>query len=436
MDRQEAGNDTAARQPRINRPDRSQVDPNPKNIDDLIPHDHPARLVWELVQELDMTLLYQEIKAVEGHAGRPAIDPRILVGLWIYATIEGIASARRLAVLCYRDDVFKWLRGGVNVNYHTLSDFRTAQSEWLEDQVVEVVAVLLKEGLINLNQVGQDGMRVRASAGSGSFKRKEKLEEFLQQAQQQWERLEEEFAASPGELSAGERAAQKRAADERVKRLERAKEERKKVEASREARKKGDGANARASTTDPEARRMKMGDGGYRPAYNVQFATTLDTLVIVGVDVINAGSDGGQMDPMVQRIEMQQGQLPDEYYTDGGFSTKDDIDNVSQRGPTVYTPVKETKKKSERGEDPFVPQRGDLPNVAQWRARMGTEEAKEKYKQRVKCEFPNAVCRNHGLHQFLVRGLAKVKAVALWHALAHNLLRLVALRAERAVGVA
>ncbi len=229
MDRQEAGNDTAAPQPRINTPDRSQVDPNPKTIDDLIPHDHPARLVWALVQELDMTSLYQEIKTVEGRAGRPAIDPRILASLWIYATIEGIASARRLAVLCYRDDVFKWLRGGVNVNYHTLSDFRTASTEWLEDQVIEVVAVLLNEGLINLNQVGQDGMRVRASAGSGSFKREEKLEEFLQQAQQQWERLEEEFAASPEELSAGERAAQKRAADERVKRLERAKAERKKV---------------------------------------------------------------------------------------------------------------------------------------------------------------------------------------------------------------
>ena len=436
MERQEAGNDTAARRPRINRADRSQVDPNPKNIDDLIPHDHPARLVWELVQELDMTLLCEEIKAVEGHAGRPATDPRILVGLWMYATIEGIASARRLAILCYRDDVFKWFRGGVNVNYHTLSDFRTTQSEWLEHQVVEVVAVLLKEGLINLNQVGQDGMRVRASAGSGSFKREEKLEEFLQQAQQQWERLEEEFEASPGELSAGERAAQKRAADERVKRLQRAKEERKKVAASREARKKGDGAKARASTTDPEARRTKMGDGGYRPAYNVQFATTLDTLVIVGVDVINAGSDGGQMDPMVERIEEQQGQLPDEYYTDGGFSTKDDIDSVSQRGPTVYTPVKEAKKKSERGEDPYVPRRGDSPNVAQWRTRMGTEEAKEKYKQRVKCEFPNAVCRNRGLQQFLVRGLTKVKAVVLWHVLVHDLLRLVALRAERAVVVA
>ena len=415
----------------MNRPDRSQVDPNPKTLDELIPEDHASRLVWELVQELDMRPLYEKIKAVEGHAGRTPIDPRILVALWLYATIEGISSARKLAKLCYRDDAFKWLRGGVEVNYHTLSDFRTAHAGWLEQQAVEVVAVLMRENLIDLNQVGQDGMRVRASAGSSSFKKEEKLEEFMQQAQEHWDHLQEEFENGSPELSARQRAARERAARERLERLERAKEERKKVEASREARKKGDGQNARASTTDPEARRMKMGDGGYRPAYNVEFATTLDTLVITGVDVINAGSDGGQMDPMVDRIEQQQGELPDEYYTDGGFSTKDDIHNLARRGVTVYTPVKEAERQQREGKDPYAPRRGESPELAEWRQRMGTEEAKAKYRQRCKCEWTNAVCRNRGMYQFLVRGLEKVKAVVLWYALAHNLLRAVALRAAR-----
>jgi transposase len=432
MDRQEASKDCKRPLPRLKRPDRSRVDPHPKTIEELIPEDHPARLVWELVQDLDMTALYEKIKSVEGHAGRPATDLQVLVALWAYATVEGIASARRLETLCYRDDAFKWLCGAVDVNHHTLSDFRTGEAEWLGQQITAVVAALIQEDLVNLSRVGQDGMRVRASAGSGSFKREAKLEELLQQAEQQWERLQQEFENASPEPSARERASRQRAARERLERVQRAKEERKKVEASREARKKGDGKHARASTTDPEARRMKMGDGGFRPAYNVQFATTLDTLVITGVDVINAGSDGGQMDPMVEQIESEQGKLPEEYYADGSFSVKEDIENVSQRGVTVYAPVKDADKKEQEGKDPYAPQKRDTPNVAAWRERMGTEEAKEKYRQRSKCEWPNAVCRNRNLQQFTVRGLAKVKAVVLWYVLVHDLLRMVALRAQRA----
>jgi transposase len=427
----EASREITARPPRVQAPDRSQVDPDPRPLDELIPNDHPARLVWALVEELNMRPLYEKIKAVEGHPGRTPIDPRILVGLWLYATIEGIASARKLTELCYRHDAFKWLRGGVNVNYHSVSDFRTAHGEWLEQQVVQVVAVLMQEGLIDLNQVGQDGMRVRASAGSASFKREEKLEEFLQEAQQQWDCLQQEFEDGATQVTARQRAARERAARDRWERLQRAKQEREKVAAGREARKKGDGKNARVSTTDPEARRMKMADGGFRPAYNVQFATTLDTLMIVSVDVINAGSDGGQMDPMVEQIEQQQGTLPDEYYTDGGFSTKDDIEDLAQRGVTVYTPVKEADRQRRQGKDPYAPRQGESQSLTEWRQRMGTEEAKEKYKQRCKCEWSNAVSRNHGLYQFLVRGLEKVRAVALWHALVHNLLRMVALRARQ-----
>ena len=172
---------------------------------------------------------------------------------------------------------------------------------------------------------------------------------------------------------------------------------------------------------------MKMADGGFRPAYNPQFATDLDGLVIVGADVINAGSDGGQMDPMLEQIEEHQGQLPGEYYTDGGFSTKDDIEKVGQRGVTVFTPVKEEEKRLKAGKDPFAPQKGDKPKVAEWRQRMGTPEAKVKYKQRTKCEWTNAMCRQRNLWQFTVRGLAKVKAVVWWYVLAHDLLRGVAL---------
>jgi hypothetical protein len=179
---------------------------------------------------------------------------------------------------------------------------------------------------------------------------------------------------------------------------------------------------------------MKMADGGYRPAYNVQFATALDPLVVLGVSVSNAGSDSGQMDPMLAQLEEQQQVRPGEYYTDGGFSTLDDIVKVSQRGTTVYTPVKDAEKKRKQGQDPFAPRPGDKPEVAAWRQRMGTAEAQAKYKDRPKCEWTNATCRNRGLTRLLVRGLEKVKAVALWYGLAVNVLRLLAVRAAAVAG--
>jgi hypothetical protein len=320
----------------------------------------------------------------------------------------------------------------VDVNYHTLSDFRTSHPQWLKEQVVTNIAAIRAEDLADLETIGQDGMRVRASAGSASFKKAETLERLLEAAEQRWDDLQEEFEQET-ELSARQQAAQERAARERIERLKQAQEEVNQVARQREKRKKGDGASARASTTDAQARRMKMGDGGFRPAYNVEFATDLDNLVIVGADLINAGGDSGQMEPMVQQIEAEQSPLSEdaEYYVDGGFSTKEDIESVGQRGVTVFAPVKELKKQEQQGKDPYAAKPGDSPEVAAWRERMGTEEAKEKYKQRSKTEWPNAECRNRGLQQFLVRGLAKVKSVVMWYVLIHNLLRMVALRAER-----
>lgn len=421
----------------MNSPDRSQVDPNPKRIDDLIPPDHKARLVWQLVQELDLSPLYGQIKAVEGHPGRSPIDPRILVGLWIYATDEGIGSARELGRRCYDCDPYKWLRGGVDVNYHTLSDFRTAHPEWLKEQVVTNIAAMRAEGLASLEVLGQDGMRVRASAGNDSFKREETLQRLLEDAEQDWDHLQEGFEQET-KLSARQQAARERAARERIQRLKQALEDVKQVAEAREKRKKGDGASARASTTDPPARRMKMGDGGTRPAYNVEFTTDLNNLVIMGADLINAGSDAGQMEPMVQQIEAEQTPLPQggEYHVDGGFVTMDDVESVGQRGVTVFAPPKEVEKQQRQGKDPYAPKRGDTPKVAEWRQRMGTAEAQEKYKQRGKCEWSNAQCRNRGLYQFLVRGLEKVKSVVLWYVLVHNLFRWVALRAEQAKAAA
>ena len=426
----------AGGRPRVQRPERMQIEFQPFSLDELVAPDHEVRAVWDYVEHLDLSRLYSEIRALEGVPGRDPIDPKILLALWLYATLQGVGSARGLNQLCKEHVAYRWIRGGVSVNYHTLSDFRVANLELLDDMLTESVATLEYEGLVSLNRVSQDGMRVRASAGSDTFRRQGTLEEHLADAREQVERLKRELEEDPGKMSARKRGAKQRAAREREERLKRALEEREKLAEQREARKKGDGAEARASMTDPEARRMKMGDGGTRPAYNVQFSTANVGLVITGVEVTNVGSDAGEMAPMAEQHVRRYGKAPTEKLADGGFSTVDDIETMERKyGTVVYTPVKEEEKKRAKGMDPFVPCPRDSETIARWRVRMGTAEAQAIYKERAAtAELSNAHARNRGLQKFLVRGLAKVRAIVLWYAVAHNFRRALTLRAALATG--
>jgi hypothetical protein len=325
-----------------------------------------------------------------------------------------------------------WLCGGVSVNYHTLSDFRSCSAEELDQLLTQGVAALLHAGLVELNRVAQDGMRVRASAGAGSFGRQQKLEQCLKDAEAQLAALKEEADSeendSHGNGGAEARrvqAARERSARERAERIQQALVARDEVAKKMEVRKKGSGGEARASMTDPDARKMKMGDGGFRPAYNVQFATTADSRVIVGVEVVQAGTDGGLLVPMTDQIEMRYGERPREMLADGGFVKLEDITRLESQGTHVYLPIMEIEEKRRKGIDPYARVKGDTDEVAGWRARMGTPEAQEIYKERAaSAEFSNAGCRNRGLYQFRVRGLNKVLSVTLWHALAHNFQRM------------
>jgi transposase len=420
--------------PRVQQAQRDQMEWLPMALDDLIPKDHEARFVWEFVGRMNLSPLYARIAAVEGQPGRNPIDPKILMALWLYATIDGVGSARRLDELCRHHHAYRWLCGGVSVNYHTLADFRTQHVELLSQLLTESVASLLSAGLIELNRVAQDGMRVRASAGSSSFRRRTTLEECYAAAQAQVEALRAELEeADPAASNRRQEAARQRAVREKAARLQQALEEMAKLEAQKESREKGSKEKARVSTTDPEARKMKMADGGFRPAYNVEFSTTTDTQVIVGVDVTNSGSDGGQLAPMNEQIYERYGKSPDESLVDGGFATLKDIETLttSEHGTTVYAPVKDEEKKRKQGEDPFAPRPGDTASIAAWRQRMGTAEAKEIYKERAAtAECVNAIARNRNLWFIRVRGLVKARAIALWYALSHNLRRTLALRAE------
>jgi transposase len=412
---------------RVNCAERFQIEWRPASLDELIPVDHRVRSVWAYVEGLDLSALYQKIKAVEGHVGRDAVDPRILMALWLFATIEGIGSARQIARLCERDLAYLWICGGVGVNYHLLSDFRTSHGTFLDQLLTNTIATLLHREIVTLDTVAQDGMRVRANAGTSSFRKKATLEDYREQAAEQVRKLREENDDEhhPGSENARRKAARARAARERLERVGQALNDLKELEQQKDARKKGSGEKARCSTTDPEARKMKMANGGFSPAYNVQFATDAKTRMIVSVEVSNNGSDGGQMSPRHEDIQDRYQQSPENYLVDGGFSTKDDITLLERRGTRVYAPILQEEFMRARGNDPHARQPRDSDEMFAFRQRMATGEAKTLYKQRCSvAEFPNAECRNRGLHQFRVRGLPKVKTIALWHAITFNLMRM------------
>ena len=459
--------------PRLRQAERGQIEWRPFSLDQLVPEDHRVRLVWQFVTELDLTLLLVAIKAVEGHAGHPPADPRILVALWLYATVKKIGSARELARLCEEHIAFRWLCGGVSMNAKSLADFRVNHGAVLEQLLADSFTALVRAGVASLDRVAQDGMRVRASAGAASFRRHSTLEECRRDAEQAIADLRAQVEADPGAATRQQAAARQRAVEEREQRVRaalavtaelqaqqqeqaRLDAERAAKEAAKEAERAAkqaqqdaaqgvtretptqDTAKAakskakaaetepkkpaepRASTTDAEARTMKMADGGFRPAFNVQFAADTKSGAIAGLSVDNNGSDMGKLAPMSDALARRYGKRAGQHLADGGFAKFDDIDTMAEDGVEVFVPVPKPRDVSR---DRHVPLRGDSPAVGAWRQRMGEDAAKEIYKERAATvELANAQTRTHGLTQFVVRGVEKVTAVVLWFALAHNMM--------------
>src|SRR3989442_1892633 len=344
--------------PRLVTVNRAEVQVRSLDLESLLPADHRARAIWMVVEQLDLGRFYAAIEARGSEPGRPAIDPKLLVALWLYGTSEGVGSARELARLCEQHDAYRWLCGGVRVNHHTLSDFRVAQGAALDKLLSQVLGVMLHQRLVKLERVTQDGMRVRASAGAASFRREASLRRCLEEARTHVEAVKAagERPADPREVR--HQAAAARAAREREKRVARALAE---LSAARAAKREAAKAEARVSTTDPEARVMKMADGGYRPAYNVQLATAVEGRVIVGVQGTNAGTDMAQLTPMRAAVAERTGQEPTEYLVDGGFAKLESIAEAEAAGVTVYAPVP-TPRRADI--DPHAPKATDEPAVA------------------------------------------------------------------------
>jgi transposase len=347
---------------RLRVPDRSQVSMALRSADELVDADHPVRVVWAVVCRLDLGGFYAAIRARDGAPGRDATDPRLLVALWLYAATDGVGSARGLARLCVESAPYAWLCGGVSLNHHTLSDFRVGHGEALDGLLTQVIAALVGQGLVTVHRVAQDGTRVRACAGAGGFRRKATLAKLLAEARAhvaELRALVDDPDRSAG-LSARRKAAMARAAREREGRVEAAVAQLPALEArqaklaervSGKDRAAGKLREPRASTTDAEARVMRMPDGGYRPAVNVQLAVDTASRAVVGVDVVADGNDYGRLVPMREQVERRAGRRVNEHLADGGYLTLDDVAAAAAAGVTLYVPPKPPRNAGARGSE-------------------------------------------------------------------------------------
>jgi transposase len=417
--------DAGAGAPRLRQPQRDQIELRVCDLDSLLPAEHPARVVWAYVERLDLAPLHAAVRARAGVPGHPPIDPRLMLALWLYATSQGIGSGRALEKLCENDTAYRWLCGGVSVNYHTLNDFRVAHPALLDTLLADNVAALAQAGVIDLNTLAQDGLRVRAAAGASSYRRRETAEAQLQAARALVERLKSEREDDSDASNRRAKAARERAAREREKRVADALEKLAGIEAQRARREKTNAKETakqgppRVSTTDPQARVIKMPDGGFRPGYNMQIASAVERQIVVAVDVAAAGSDRGLARPMLERLRERLGRLPRDYLADGGFTTAADIEWAHGAEVALHCPT----PRSRHGGDPFAPRPDDGPGVAAWRERMKSDGGKARYKRRSIHECINARLRQWNLRQITVRGVIKARTVLHWFALANNILR-------------
>jgi transposase len=481
------------RQPRLQLVDRNQLLLRTVDVEELVGPDHPARAVWELMGQRDLTPFYDQISATQGVAGRPARDPRLMLSLWICGYMEGIPSAREIARQCSCNAGFQWLTGANTVSAHALSDFRMEHGEALKDLAVQLLGLLAEEGMVDLQQVTQDGTKVRASAGVDTFRRQKTVERHLEEARK---RVEELDKGDGEEISQQSLQARQRGARERLSRLEKAQKELGKIQQKRAEKEKSE---ARVSLTDPEARIMKQNDGGYAPSFNLQLTTDVKNTLIVSMEVTQEGGDTGQLQPAMERLKQEAGQNPRQAIVDAGYTSRSNIVAMAADGIDLIGPPLEAKVQKEalyqiRGVAPeFRPeafkfdaaanaytcpegktlaykslntmvgqvkytyaaeekdcaacaQKGcccptttqgrllvraeDTPDVAAFRGKMETEEAKTVYKKRgAVAEFPNLwIKEKFGLRQFSVRGLEKVRIEAQWVCMTYNIQQWIRLR--------
>jgi transposase len=472
-----------SKQPLIRRVNRQQMSWRAVDVEHLISEDHPARAIWTLVGRLNLSAFYQAIESSTEEGGRPAFDPQLLISLWIYAYSQGIGSAREVARRCEYDPAFQWLTGWEEVNYHTLADFRVERQKELDELFTQVLAALSQEGLITLQQVMQDGTKIKAQASTRSYCQEETIREHLERARR---RVTEMGDPRNEEGSPKAKQAQVRARRQQQERLESALEELQKWQ----ARKSGEKAKkeTRVSTSDPHARAMHQPDGGLALSYNAQISTDAAQGLIVGVTVTQEPNDSGQLLAAVDRLEQRLEKKPQQLVADSGYTTRENIEKMARReidflGTMRYENVPRGSNRPNRlpaSAFPYQPEKNhcvcpqgkflrpagqkrgpgliyrvyearledcqacsrkpeccphnqkrgrsvahpeESPVVMAFRKKMASEKAREQYRRRGRIvEFCHAWIKSKlGLRQFHVRGLKKVQMEMLWACLTYNL---------------
>ena len=417
---------------KLKKPTRNQYEFQRFCLDDLIPENHKVHLIWNFVAEMDLSVCLNGIHSFKGAAGRPSVDPRIMLTLWIYSIIDGNASARKLEELCQHHNVYKWICGGVLVNRTSLAEFRSTNPRKFDELLVSCLAVMVKSGLVSDSDFSQDGTRVKANAGMNSFRREDTLKQIEVKLTEHIELLRTEEKGNLNMYEKRKLANKERLAEEKKSRVRAALDT---LYASRfqkiantkrnhDTVSKDDLENIRSSITDPQVRKMKMGDGGYRLAYNVQFATGLDSRVIYGVDVVSALDPGtpprlmAQVQEVLKRLKLDKIK---NWIADAAYSSKNDIITAAQLFSDCFyfAPPKPNKNV-----DPKIVKKDECEAVKNWRESIGSEHTCKLYRKRCStAEFSNMQVKNHALREFLVRGLVKVRGSAFLHALAVNIQR-------------
>lgn len=401
---------------RTREPERSQGEMVFAVPDDLVSASDPARLFWDVLGTLDLKAFTAKSSAVEGVAGKPMLSPRMLLTLWLYAISRGVGSAREIERLTRRDVAYRWIVGDLEVSHHTLSRFRTGYGEALNGLMTDVLASLMEKGLLSLDLVAQDGTRTRAAASAPSFRTHGSLLQCREQAALHLKAVL--AAADDPEYTRAQHIRRAAAARDLQQRVEAAIATAAELQGARTSGQRP----ARASTTDAEARVMKMGDGGFRPALNVQYVVAGSELggprTIVATQVTNVGSDMGSLTPMAKQVEERTGQLPGTVLADGGHAKAEDIAGLRGLGVDVLVPPPDNAKSIAQ-----LKADGAAPEVIAWRERMETEAAAEKYRARAGlCELVNAHQKSHhAIKEFLVRGIAKSTCVVVLSAISFNI---------------